>query len=337
MTDSRATIEKDRFEEAMAWHACLEGEPQEGDWQAFTAWLEADPENRQAFDAVDGLSMNISQAMLSAPEGRTADVIAFRTHRDMVHDAAASRGPARFWPALAALAAAAVLVLVIQPWRVETPDVRALSTQLGERQAVTLADGSTVHLNTATALSVSLGRDSRDILFEKGEALFDVKSDPERPFVVAVADRRVRVVGTAFDVLRHNGRVIVSVERGTVHISRSDNAAAKAVTLAAGDRFIANENSSEYRVVRIDPALMSAWRSQRVIFEDATLSQVVSELNRYFVKPLVINDPAIASLHFSGVLAIDEEADVLRRLAAFLPITVQAEDDRVVLRRGASK
>ena len=338
MTFTSSRANNDRLDAALAWHVCLEGDPREDDWQAFTAWLEGDPQNRAAFDSVDVLSVEIADhAARSLDAQAGAEIIDLRLHRDPARDVVRRPAAARFWIAAAALAAAVAVAFVIQPWNMESPTTRVFATRLGEHQDVQLADGSTVHLNTDTALSVSLGRDVRNVRLDKGEALFEVSHDAARPFIVAVGDRRVRVTGTAFNVLRHDGQVTVSVEHGSVQVSRGDNGEATPVALSPGDRYVAQENGAGYRVVRVDPGAISAWRDGRVVFDDITLSQVVSELNRYYPRPIVINDADVAALHFSGVLRIDEEDDVLRRLAAFLPITVQAEGDKVLLLRGSSK
>jgi ferric-dicitrate binding protein FerR (iron transport regulator) len=43
-------------------------------------------------------------------------------------------------------------------------------------------------------------------------------------------------------------------------------------------------------------------------------------------------DARTAALRFSGVLVTDNEADVLRRLAAYAPVRVERTDAEIVLR-----
>lgn len=319
---------QDHRDAALDWHVRLDGAPTREDWQAFTAWLEADPRHRLAFDDVDVLAADAAAAAAALPQV-SADIIAFPPQAAP----APRRRAVGVWAA-AALAAAVALTYVVPNWLTAAPDVQTYATRLGERQDVTLADGSVVHLNTDTALTVTLSRGQRDVRLDKGEALFEVTSDKARPFIVATGPKRVRVVGTAFNVLRHQGRVVVSVEEGRVAVSHGDNDRA-AASLSPGDRYIGDETTATYQVVRIDPATIGTWRDGRLVFEDAPLSQVVSELNRYFAQPVVIPDAEVQNLRFSGILRLDEEADVLRRLAAFLPITVHTESDQVVLRRGS--
>jgi transmembrane sensor len=328
MNHALTPLDHERLDTALDWHVRLTGETTEQDWQAFTAWLEADPHNRLVFDDVDTLA---TEAGIAAALPAVADVIAFPSQTAPLP----RRRAVGLW-AGAAVAAAIALAFIVPGGRGSAPQSQTYATRVGESRNVTLADGSVMHLNTDTAVSVALSAAQRDVRLDKGEALFEVTPDTARPFVVTMGPKRVRVVGTAFNVLRHAGRVVVSVEQGKVAVSHGDNDRAVAA-LTPGDRYIADETSATYQVVRVDPATIGVWRQGQLVFHDIPLFQVVSELNRYFAHPVVIPDADVQALRFSGILKMDEESAVLRRLAAFLPITVQPETDRVVLLRGSSK
>ncbi len=327
MTDALTPLDHERLDTALDWHVRLAGEATEEEWQAFTVWLETDPRNRRVFDDVDALA---AEAAAAASLPATADVIIFPSQTAPVP----RRRAVGLW-AMAAVAAAIALAFIVPARRGPGPVTQTYTTRLGESRDVTLDDGSVMHLNTNTSVAVILSPDQRDVRLDRGEALFEVTPHAARPFVVTMGPKRVRVVGTAFNVLRHEGRVVVSVEKGKVAVSHGDNDRA-AAALTPGDRYIGNETSATYQVVHVDPATIGVWREGQLVFEDAPLSQIVSELNRYFAHPVVIPEPDVQGLRFSGILRIDEESAVLRRLAAFLPITVQPETDRVVLRRGSS-
>jgi transmembrane sensor len=210
-----------------------------------------------------------------------------------------------------------------------------IATTAGERREVTLADGSKIHLNTNTQIAVNLNGRDRSVALEKGEALFDVVRDPARPFDVAVGDRNVRVVGTAFNVLRHDGRITVTVERGAVDVGATG--ARDNVRLGVGDQYAAREGTRGYQLAKIDPAIAAAWRDGRAVFTNATLSEVASDLSRYYGRPIVLRDPQVAAIRFSGILKIEDQMTTVRRLEALLPIVVAENGDEVRLERGTSK
>jgi len=312
---------------AAAWHARLEGGPAaDGDWQAFTAWLEADPLNRAAFDAVDAAAAGAAAVLARHGDAAFAP---------LAPPPSVPRFSARVVLAMAGVAALVLAGVIARPDFFMPRERDVISTAAGERRDVRLADGSTVHLNTNTQIAVTMNGRTRNVALEKGEALFDVARDATRPFVVAVGDRNVRVVGTAFNVLRHDGRITVSVERGAVDVGAEGTR--DTVRLGAGDQFAAREGARAYQVAKIDPAVASAWRDGRAVFTNATLSEVASDLSRYYGRPITVRDPEVAAIRFSGILKIEGQLTTVRRLEGLLPIVVTENGDEVRLERGTSK
>lgn len=320
--------ETERLKTAAAWHARLEGGASGAeDWDGFVTWLETDPRNRTAFDAVDGAA---SEAVALLSLNREMEVGA------LPPPFAARRFSSRAFLGMAGLAAAVLAAIIVYPDMFgASTSYEVIATSAGEQRDVTLSDGSTVHLNTNTQIAVAMGSRLRDVRLERGEALFEVTPAPERPFDVTVGDRHVRVVGTAFNVLRHDGRITVTVESGKVDVRA--NGAKAHVQLGPGLQYVAREGVETYQVAKIDPAVASAWRSGRLVFTDATLSEVASGLSRYYGRPIVVRDPDVAALRFSGILKIEDQLTTVRRLEALLPIAVQENADEVRLERGTSK
>ena len=194
-----------------------------------------------------------------------------------------------------------------------------------------LADGSVIHLNTDSVISFSFTRAHRDARIDKGEAHFDVAHDQARPFVVIAGDRRVEVVGTAFDIRRDESGVLITVDRGIVKVSAIGDANST-LRLEAGDQYV-GARGVPGRVVKADLAKVLAWREgRRLIFEDAALSEVVFDLNRYFGQKVTL-DPSARDLRFSGILKIDDEPSILHRLESFLPVTAVTQGSNLVLKR----
>ncbi len=322
--------DNERLEAAATWHARLSENRDHSEWQAFTAWLEADPRNRIAFDAVDAVAAEV------------ADHAEFLTDDVDPPEHPPAPMPRALWMSRrvwvpVALAATVLIGIVLRPTVNEPPAVQNFATAVGERKDVTLSDGSTVHLNTDTTVSVSLTRGKRRAQIEKGEALFEVVAQTGRPFDVTVGDKLVHVVGTAFNILRHDGEVTIAVKHGVVQVQPSAGGdKTPAVKLLIGDRYVGREGSAAYTLAKIDPAAIAAWEQGRLLFDDVPLSQVASDLSRYVKRPVVVQDENVANMRFSGVLKIEDELTMARRLAAFLPLAVQERADKVVLERGPS-
>jgi transmembrane sensor len=218
------------------------------------------------------------------------------------------------------------------PFGAIAPATQSFATAKGEHRTVKLADGSTLELNAGTRLSVTLGRHDRHVVMPEGEAVFDVAADKARPFLIAAGDRTVRVVGTRFDVRRRAGLLSVTVERGVVEVQPSEGAAGRTFRLHPGQRLDHVEGAASVQVSAADPQQVFSWKSGRLIYRDQPLGDVVADLNQQFARPIRIEDPALAQTRVSGVLVLDDQAAVIRRLALLAPIKALPSADGIVLR-----
>jgi transmembrane sensor len=204
-------------------------------------------------------------------------------------------------------------------------------TNAGQTRQITLADGTRIQLNAASKLTVSLGRDARRVQMADAEAVFDVAHDAARPFLIAVGDRQVRVVGTEFNLRHRADHVALTVRRGVVEVRPADAPQARPTRVGIGQvlTYVEGQPGSILKVS--DPDATFAWTSGQLIYRDQPLSEVAADLSRRFAVPVRTADPHTASLRFSGVLVTDSEADVLRRLQAFVPIRVEQAAGGVIL------
>jgi len=325
MTESVTT---DSIQQAASdWFARLQGDAGLEDWTAFQAWIETDPAHAAAYDAVEALWVELED--LSADE-ITAPVAA----ENVVAFAPRPKPPARrwVWTGLAAAAVAAAVVVAVLP-QLTRATFTDYTTKRGEIREVALNDGSRLTLGGATTLRVRMSRAQRDVTLVEGEASFDVAHLENRPFVVAVADREVRVLGTEFNILSHDKRLAVTVRRGLVLVSGGRDGA---VRLAKGQQLTHTKGSAASLVRTTDPDAAFAWKSGKLVYRQTPLVEVVADLNRYVATPIRV-DPSAASVKVSGVLLVDEETAMIRRLELFAPIVSQPSGGEIVLKAKAAR
>lgn len=309
-----------RREDAAAWVVRLEaGDLGDAEAVTFDAWLSASPDNAQAFDA----ALSVSQSYAAA-----GDDVA----RQLSERRVTARPDRRAVVGFGAVAAAAALAVVIAPQFVG-PATETYLTAKGQHRTVQLADGSTVDLNGGTRLTVKFARDGRNVDLSEGQAVFDVAHDARRPFLIAAGDRTVRVVGTQFDVRRLGGKLSVTVARGAVEVRPAAGASGKAYRLHPGQRLDHMEGAAATRVAATEASEVLGWRSGRVVYRQQPLSEVVEDLNQQFTTPIRIEDPDLAATPISGVLVLDDQAAVIRRLALLVPISAVRSGAGLVLRR----
>jgi transmembrane sensor len=208
-------------------------------------------------------------------------------------------------------------------------------TGVGEIRQVPLSDGSVVAINTQSTLEVAMHPDIREITLARGEAWFRVAHDKRRPFIVSAGRIRVRAVGTAFSVRRHDDGVEVQVTEGVVEtwtVGEED----RRVSVAAGSRAYV----AEYQPPKPVPALGDierslAWREGQIVLEGETLDEAVAQFNRYNNKKLVISDPGLAAEKLVGQFHATDPQTFAEAVATTLGAEVYEQGDTIRLSRSA--
>lgn len=228
----------------------------------------------------------------------------------------------------AAVAACAVaLVAVASTWLYLREG--AVTTEIGEQRTLTLKDGTRAYLNTDTRLSVHYDERARRLILERGEALFEVAKDVQRPFSVEVNGRSVRALGTTFVVRREGAGFAVTLMEGKIAVEDGQGHATSA-PLEPGQRL----NIVEGEAPRIDlPSLgqLTAWRRGQIAFETTPLGEAVKEMNRYSPMQVVVTDPTARSTPISGIFRVGDSEEFIRAVAKGYGLQLVRGPDRVEL------
>ena len=178
------------------------------------------------------------------------------------------------------------------------------STGTGERSATFLADGSRVELSAETDLEWLGGTCDRRVRLNRGEALFEVHSDPRCPFQVLVDRVAIEVLGTRFDVVLHrDGPEQVSVLEGRVRVHGLTANQPWQLDVGAGQQAVWGDGPPSIRPFQ--SAATTAWQDRRH-FEGVPLAQVVEELQRHTSIPIRIADPRLLTVPINADLQVDE-------------------------------
>lgn len=216
--------------------------------------------------------------------------------------------PKRAITAMVGAATAACLAVVSAPtlllmWQ---SDYR---TGTGEMRNVTLSDGSSVTLDTGSAIAVNYEDGQRGVRLLAGHAWFDVAHDEKHPFTVSAANARVRVTGTAFDVGLDDDSIDVTLARGGVQIAWDDKAP---ITLRPGDRIHLARPSHSVDRSRMAISSMGSWRHGRLIIEDVPLSEGIDQLRRYYSGAIVLTSSELGQRRVTGVFDVHAPEEALR-------------------------
>lgn len=213
------------------------------------------------------------------------------------------------------------------------PKFSTYATRVGERETLTLRDGSRVELNTNTVVQISDDLDRRHIRLERGEAFFDVVHDKKHPFTVSAGAGKVTDIGTKFVVRRDEGRVRVIMLQGFARFDGADaNGAHKSVVLRAGDDMLASaEGISLAKKSDSETVRETSWRHGVLIFNETPLSEVAAEFNRYNRTKIVISDPKAAKVEIGGTFAAANVEGFARVAQQLVGLRVENRGDEIVI------
>lgn len=322
MTPTSLPPSDDARDLAAYWFARLQsGEASADERARFEAWRAADPDHARQYAAIETLwqSAGTLDAGQQARLGR-----AYRT--------TAAMAGRRRWLAYGAGAGAAVAasLVAVTLWPLPEEYARSVATSRGERQEISLPDGSLLHLNTGSAARVRYDAGHRRVWLEDGEAFFTVTRDASRPFIVETGSGQVTVLGTQFNVRREGEAFSVAVSGGTVRVDRGPWWRRQSAVLTAGQGSRFAETASARPEVDVQAA--TAWRDGKIVFRETPLSQALAEMNRYLAEPVRprFADPKLAALRVSGIFDTANPRALLAALPRILPLSVQSAADGTV-------
>jgi len=192
-------------------------------------------------------------------------------------------------------------------------------TQKGERSTLILSDGTSIRLNSATKIRfpIVFAEGKREVFLD-GEAFFEVARNETSPFTVHTADANIRVIGTLFNVTSYSedNKTQVIVSEGQVAfrgVKQQDEVLLYRNQLS---RIIKGGLPSTAEIIRTDKYL--AWLKNQMVFENATLVDVIKQLSRKFDVEFEVLDPSLLNRRIMATYSNETLSQIIRSLSLSL-------------------
>jgi len=254
----------------------------------------------------------------------------------MINDEDSSKNVS-LWPILTpifkpVMLAASISFLTLFIWLAMPLNVQknSYATVVGQQMDATFDDGSVIRLNTNSHIETEFSDEKRIIKLIKGEALFDVAHDPNRPFIVYAGDRLVQAIGTKFVVHLNTENIQVTVTDGKVKMSKvalhrkltdikeldSSRVQTDDVYITKGEKVLVSSNQApqltHIKAENIKRDL--SWLNGKLIFENEELFDVIEEVNRYVDIDIVLKDPSLHKIRISGRFDVGDSEALIEAL-----------------------
>ena len=285
---------------------------------ALDAWLSASTLNRVAYLRLKGAWQRADRlSALNGPELSHPAAVRFSVRR----------------PLMAALAAALLVAVGTGGWYLShQPKEQVFATAVGKAQAVTLADGSRMELNTDTRVRTDMTTARRVVTLESGEAYFEVVHDAHRPFVVYAGNRRITDLGTKFSVFRNGDDVRVTVREGRVKVEILGQAPQPVVT--DGGHEVVTKGGETLVLTKPDADIADdlSWRSGMLVFKEQTLAEAADQFNRYNTRQILVEGNA-RKIRIGGSFKADNVDVFVLLLHRGFGLSVNDQGDRILVSR----
>ena len=192
-------------------------------------------------------------------------------------------------------------------------EYNTLRVPRGGEFELTLTDGTVITLNSDSEVRypVKFSGEERRI-YLSGEAFLDVAKDAKHPFIVAVGNSEIRVLGTSFNVQAYatEGKVFTTLVEGAVEMSSGN----EKIKLNPGEQCVA-DSTGILTKHKVDTELYTGWKEGKLIFREQTLETVMKTLARWYNIEVIFENPEAKKILFTGnVRRYDSFEKILKML-----------------------
>lgn len=226
-------------------------------------------------------------------------------------------GVSSAWKYVSVAATVALLIVSSVLYRVSKETIRTdyleVVAMAGAKTRVLLPDSTVVWLNSRAKIRYpqQFTADSRVVEFE-GEARFEVKKENEKPFIVDVDGMRVQVLGTVFNIYAdvHSEVIETTLLKGKVAIfSRNNTSSVPDNILSANQQAVFNKGNNQLEIREVKASLYTSWADGFFDFENNTLQEIMSRLERAFDTQIHLESPDLGTKRFTAQFTHQETLD----------------------------
>lgn len=210
-----------------------------------------------------------------------------------------------------------------------------ISAPKGHISKCTLPDGSEVWVNTNSSITyntATFNTQNREIKVS-GEAFFKVTKNKDRPFVVENDLAKIVVTGTQFNVKAYPNtdcfETVLAEGSIELHLNKGSG---QVVDLVPGECAVFNSSERKISIREVDPNMYTSWRVGEILFKDATLNDLIVELERIYDIQFYMKNKNLGNYRFRGMFSYNNNLiDALEKIKKTAGVDYYIENKKVWL------
>lgn len=302
----------------------IKGSASKSDAREVIEWIEASEQNRRKFSEIKNLwaltppieyfnSLPISEFKV-----RT-DIITGKHRKQFVLNFA------KYAAAIVFIILASSITFLITNSRIEKKlriSCQTITTLYGQTSEISFPDGSVATLNSGSSIRYSSDYTVNKRLVKlEGEAIFDVKSNPEIPFTVKARGIIITAKGTIFNVDAYPTDKEMNITLIEGHVSISDSNGRFLSKIYPYENARIDMNTKKLNISEVDPDNYLSWQKGIIIFKDKSFEDIAKDLERCYNVSIEFSDQRMREVKYSGAILknkpIDQVLEVLKLTSNF--------------------
>jgi transmembrane sensor len=210
---------------------------------------------------------------------------------------------------------------------------KSLKTPIAQSGEITLPDGSHITLNAGSRLTYPRNFDKETrIVSLKGEAFFEVKKNPLKPFIIQLEGAEIKVLGTSFNVKAYNNmeKIEVTVKEGTVSLYEK-NKETKKIIVKTGQKAEYYKQSKLLKIQANENKNYNSWKTRSIVFENTDLLNITETLQDVYYKKIILSNPALGKCTVTTTFENKDINTVLQVLESTLEIRFEEKDGNIYI------
>lgn len=167
-------------------------------------------------------------------------------------------------------------------------------------QLINLPDGSIVLLNSNSKLDypASFKGKSREV-FLTGEAWFDIKHNPQQPFLVHTGSITTKVLGTSFNIKAYpvEDKVSVTVTQGRVEVRNKKHTLG---ILKKDQQLTIDKFAQTHQQEDVNAEEVLAWKKDDLIMDDISFEQAIKMIEEIYHVQVELQNPTLKNCRFTA-------------------------------------
>jgi transmembrane sensor len=295
------------------------------------AWLESDPRNQRIFDEenelwqeagiqtrpnlynTDAAWMSMSTDLGFGRDKKTIKILSTNKFRMLIAAATVA--------CLLAIGGTGLWIVEKKSLQqVVAPSMR-VSTNEGEKAHIFLSDSTEIILNSGSMIQYDGLYNVKDRRVKLcGEAFFDVRTNPEKPFLVELDRMSVSATGTRFNIFSFNNedRIETTLEEGKIEVLIKGK---EPINVRSGQQVVYFVRSDKVLVHEVVTDTYLSWKENKLRFYDTPLEEVLRRLGRKYNVKFEIENRDLLNLKYTATFIDESIEQVMQMLKEISPIT----------------